>query len=159
SPLPLPMPMPRWPMPRWPVPRRTAPPRPAPRTLFRAMTLLVVAVGGMAAAGLTACGASGGGVGAAGGAPRPAGPLTAPPPPDPARLYRSMGLIAHGEPFPITGRLAYLAAASPETTYVVLTIALANRALTFTHDGDRYRAGYAVDMLVRQHGDSTVRMG
>ncbi|HEY0885218.1 MAG TPA: GWxTD domain-containing protein, partial [Ramlibacter sp.] len=89
----------------------------------------------------------------------PAGPLAAPPPPpDPARLYRGMGLIAHGGPFPITGRLSYLAGASPETTYVVVTIALPNRALTFTHAGDRYRAGYAVDVLVRQRGDSAVRV-
>lgn len=65
-----------------------------------------------------------------------------------------MGLIAHGEPFPITGRLSYLAAASPETTYTVVTIAIPNRALTFAHAGDRYRAGYAVDVVVRQYGDS-----
>ncbi|MHB1223522.1 MAG: GWxTD domain-containing protein [Gemmatimonadaceae bacterium] len=122
------------------------------------MTLPVVAVAGAAVAVLTACGASGGGVAAAGEAPRPAGPLAAPPPPDPARLYRGMGLIAHGEPFPITGRLSYLAGASAETTFVVVTIALPNRALTFTHDGDRYRAGYAVDVLVRQRGDSAARL-
>lgn len=131
---------------------------PGRRVLCRAIPLLATAAGALA--GPAACAGSGGLRGAEEtGAmpPRPAGLLAAPPPPDAVRLYRGMGLIAHGEPFPVTGRLSYLAGSSPETTYVVVTVAIPNRALTFTLSGDGYHAAYAVDAVVRQGNDTAAR--
>ncbi len=118
------------------------------------MPLVVAAV----AALLVSSGACwGGGAGRAvetGSGPQSARLKAAPPPPDPVQLYRSIGLIAHGDPFPIVGRVAYLASPSPESTQVVVTLAIPNRALTFTHTADSYQAAYNVHALVRENGDS-----
>lgn len=92
---------------------------------------------------------------APGSSPRPAASRNAPAPPDPVQLYRRMGLIAHGAPLPVTGRLSYMASPSADTTFTILTLALSNRALTFSHTGQDYRATYAVDLEVRRSGDTT----
>ena len=105
------------------------------------------------AAASIACGGGGRGE-APGSSPRPASARNAPAPPDPVQLYRRMGLIAHGAPLPVTGRLSYMAGPSADTTFAILTLALSNRALTFTHSGEDYRATYTVDLDVRRGGDT-----
>jgi GWxTD domain-containing protein len=70
------------------------------------------------------------------------------------QLYRRMGLIAHGAPLPVTGRLSYMAGPTADTTFAVLTLALANRALSFNHSGEDYRASYTVDVAVHRGGDT-----
>lgn len=110
-------------------------------------------------AGATACGGRAA-ASSAGEAPRPArsragAPLPAP---DPVELYRSMGLIAHGAPMPLTGRVSYVASGDPDTTFVLVTLALPSRALTFSHTGDRYQAAYRVEADVRQGGRETAAL-
>ncbi len=72
---------------------------------------------------------------------------------DPAPLYRQMGMIARGLPFPLVGRVGYLAAATPDTTHVVLGLSFAPTSLSFSREADnRYRAAYAVGITVERNG-------
>ncbi len=75
---------------------------------------------------------------------------------DPVRVYLDMGLLAEEDPIPFVGSVASLASPSPDTTLVMMTLSLPNRAFTFTREGDRYRATYQVLLDVRQ-GSATVR--
>lgn len=75
--------------------------------------------------------------------------------PDPVALYRRMGLLAEGGETPFVGSLAFFAG-PPDSTTVLLTVALSNRSLTFSREGDRYRASYNVTFEVRR-GTEVVR--
>ncbi|HEU4631785.1 MAG TPA: GWxTD domain-containing protein [Gemmatimonadaceae bacterium] len=120
---------------------------PLPSSLLRPAALLLLAMP-------IACGGGRRGE-APGSPPRPSADRNAPAPPDPIQLYRRMGLIAHGGPFPVTGRVSYMAGPSVDTTFAILTLALPNRALSFSHTGEDYRATYAVDIAVRRAGETT----
>lgn len=77
---------------------------------------------------------------------------------DATPLYRQMGLIARGLPFPVLGRAAFLASASPDTTHVVLSFAFASATLAFAREADdRFRADYAVSLVVRRGPDVVAR--
>ncbi len=67
-----------------------------------------------------------------------------------AALYERAGLIAVAGPVSYVGTLAYFAAPSPDTTLSLLTLSLTARTLTFTREGDRFRAGYTVTADLRQ---------
>ncbi len=72
---------------------------------------------------------------------------------DPTPLYRQMGMIARGLPFPVVGRTAFLPAASADTTHTVLVIGFAPSALRFARETDsRYRANYTVGITVEREG-------
>ena len=75
---------------------------------------------------------------------------------DATRVYQSMGLLASPGPVPFVGSVAYLAGPTPDSTVVLVTLSLANRALTFSRDSDRFRAGYQVQLDFRQ-GAALVR--
>lgn len=110
---------------------------------------------GVAVAGCSSSGRSGDGTTPQ---PRAARRTSPPPPPDPVQTFRRMGLIAHGGQFPLTGRVSYLATGSSDSTFMLLTLALPSRALTFSHTGEQYRAEYAVDGTVIQGGYSAARV-
>lgn len=74
---------------------------------------------------------------------------------DPVALYESAGLMAAKEPLPFVGNVRYLAGPSSDTTLVLVTLSLANRALTFTGEGEGQRAGYSVVIDVRQGGTTS----
>ena len=82
--------------------------------------------------------------------PTPRAGRDVPAPPDPVEVYRRLGLIAHGGALPVTGRVVHLAGPTPDTTLVVLALALPTRALSFTHGGAEYRATYRVDVDVER---------
>lgn len=107
---------------------------PSPRGLFAALALLAAA-----------CGASTANT-PDGGAPaiaRDTRNLSF----DPAPIYRQMGLIARGLPFPIVGRVGFLASSNPDTTHVVLALGFSSTSLTFTREADnRFRALYSVSL-------------
>lgn len=68
---------------------------------------------------------------------------------DPAPLYRQMGMIARGAPFPITGRIGYFAASTAAQTHVVLSLSFASTSLAFSREADnRFRANYTVSLAV-----------
>lgn len=108
----------------------------------------------------TACGRSGG-TAEPGGAPTPqraTPPATAPTPSarntltptfDAAPLYRQMGMLARGLPFPLVGRAAFTATATADTTHVIVALSFANAALSFAREADnRFRAGYSVSVVL-----------
>ncbi|HEX2781173.1 MAG TPA: GWxTD domain-containing protein [Gemmatimonadaceae bacterium] len=76
---------------------------------------------------------------------------------DVSRLYREVGLFVETTPVPFVGATHAFASESPDTTLVLLTLSLPNRALTFVREGDHYRAGYDVIVDARRGGSSARR--
>jgi GWxTD domain-containing protein len=71
---------------------------------------------------------------------------------DVSDIYRQIGLLAAPNPVAFVGRLSSFASASPDTTLVLASISIPNRALTFTREGDRYRAPYEVKLTLVRNG-------
>ncbi len=71
---------------------------------------------------------------------------------DMSELYRQIGLLAAPNPLAFVGKISSFASAYPDTTLVLASISIPNRALTFTREGDRYRAPYEVK-LTMSRGD------
>lgn len=69
---------------------------------------------------------------------------------DPTVIYHRMGLIATGTPLPFVGKIAYFATPSPESTMVLASVSIPNRALSFVREGDSYRAPYEVHVVLTQ---------
>ena len=67
-------------------------------------------------------------------------------------IYRQIGLLAAPNPLAFVGKLSSFAGASPDTTLVLASISIPNRALTFTREGDRYRAPYEVKLTLARNG-------
>jgi GWxTD domain-containing protein len=67
-------------------------------------------------------------------------------------IYRQIGLLAGPNPLAFVGRISSFASASPDTTLVLASISIPNRALTFTREGDRYRAPYEVKLTLSRNG-------
>ena len=67
-----------------------------------------------------------------------------------AALYERAGLIAVAGPVSYVGTLGFFASPHPDTTLSLLTLSLTARTLTFTREGDRFRAGYTVTADLRQ---------
>jgi GWxTD domain-containing protein len=59
-------------------------------------------------------------------------------------FYRRMGLLATPLPLDFVGKTAFFATGSSDTTLVLMSISLPNRALTFAREGERYSAPYEV---------------
>lgn len=73
---------------------------------------------------------------------------------DPAPLYRQMGMIARGLPFPIVGRVGFLASRVADTTHVLLGFSFAPASLSFTREADtRFRATYTVGIVLERNGE------
>jgi GWxTD domain-containing protein len=69
---------------------------------------------------------------------------------DVSELYRSIGLLAAPNPLAFVGKISSFASAHPDTTLVLVSISVPNRALTFTREGDRYRAPYEVKITMNR---------
>src|SRR5712672_546204 len=81
--------------------------------------------------------------------PRALPPVGAPAP-DVSELYRQLGLLAAPAPLSFVGKISSFASASPDPTLVLVSISIPNRALTFTREGDRYRAPYEVKLSLNR---------
>jgi GWxTD domain-containing protein len=76
---------------------------------------------------------------------------------DPRGVYRAAGLLVHGAPLGFVGNVGFLGSGSPDSTLVLVSIALANRALEFRPEGTLQRASYTVEIDFHAKGsDSTV---
>lgn len=76
---------------------------------------------------------------------------------DPLPLYRQMGLIARGLPFPVIGRVSALPARSTDSTHVVVVLGFAPSALRFNREtDDRFRATYTVSITAARDGAAPV---
>jgi GWxTD domain-containing protein len=67
-----------------------------------------------------------------------------------AALYEKAGLISVSGPVSYVGAIGHFATPRPDTTLSLLTLSLSARTLTFTREGDRFRAGYTVTGDLRQ---------
>lgn len=65
-------------------------------------------------------------------------------------IYRRAGMIAQGGAVPYTGVVRYFAGPSPDSTLVLLSLSLANRSLSFSAEGNQYRAAYRVASELRR---------
>jgi GWxTD domain-containing protein len=70
--------------------------------------------------------------------------------PDISELYRQIGLIAAPNPVAFVGKISTFASKSPDTTLLLVSLSLPNRALTFSREGDRYRAPYEVNLVLNR---------
>jgi GWxTD domain-containing protein len=70
--------------------------------------------------------------------------------PDISELYRQIGLIAAPNPVAFVGKVSAFASKTPDTTLLLVSISLPNRALTFSREGDRYRAPYEVNLVLNR---------
>ncbi len=117
------------------------------RTFAVAATAVVLLAGCASGRGATTGG------GQAPSAARAAGPVSnrrIPQQPDVIALYRRLGLLAEGGETPFVGSLSFVGGRSPDSTVMVLTVSMANRALHFGRDGDRYRATYNLGLEVKR---------
>src|SRR6266513_4271798 len=69
---------------------------------------------------------------------------------DVSELYRQIGLLAAPSPLAFVGKISAFASGHPDTTLVLASISVPNRALTFTREGDRYRAPYEVKLSINR---------
>jgi GWxTD domain-containing protein len=76
-------------------------------------------------------------------------------PVDAVQIYRQMGLFADNAGVPYVGRVSFLAGPA-DSTFVLISLSIASRALSFQREGDDYRATYRVVMNVKS-GDSVVK--
>lgn len=111
---------------------------------------------GLVLATAAACGGSPGAPGASGPAPavqRDQRNLSF----DPLPLYRQMGMIARGQPFPVVGRVGALPGRSADSSHVVVVLGFAPSALRFNREtDDRFRANYTVSITAAREGMAPV---
>jgi len=74
-------------------------------------------------------------------------------PRDPTVVYNQMGLIATGNPLAYVGKIAYFASPIPDSTMMLASISIPNRALSFVRDGETYRAPYEIRLRVARGGN------
>jgi GWxTD domain-containing protein len=75
-------------------------------------------------------------------------PVAGAPVPDISELYRQIGLLAAPGAVSFVGKVSAFASAHPDTTLVLASISIPNRALTFAREGERYRAPYEVKITL-----------
>ena len=88
---------------------------------------------------------------------------------DASVAYREMGFLVAGPQLPFVGAVRYLATSGPDSTLCVLSLSLANHALSFRRAGNVFVAEYRVEVAfrrpdsteaaVRVTRDETVRVG
>ena len=69
---------------------------------------------------------------------------------DVSEIYRQIGLLAAPNPLAFVGKVSSFATPFADTTLVLASISVPNRALTFTREGDRYRAPYEVKLTLNR---------
>jgi len=67
-----------------------------------------------------------------------------------SELYQGIGLLAAPSPVAFVGKISSFASAFLDTTLVLVSISIPNHALTFTREGDRYRAPYEVKLSLNR---------
>jgi GWxTD domain-containing protein len=78
---------------------------------------------------------------------------------DPIEAYRSIGLLTTVGPVSFVGNIRFLAGPSSDSALAIIAVSLPSRSLTFSREGDRYRAVYAVEFeLLEKRPSSTTRI-
>jgi GWxTD domain-containing protein len=73
---------------------------------------------------------------------------------DPTEAYRRAGFPTASGPVSFVGSVHFLAGPGPDSAFAIVAVSLPSRSLTFTREGERYRAAYEVtfDLLRRDDG-------
>ncbi len=77
---------------------------------------------------------------------------------DPMEAYRRGGLLTALGPVPFVGNVRFLAGPTSDSVLTIVTVSLPSRSLTFTRDGDRYRATYGVDFELLEKTTGIARL-
>jgi GWxTD domain-containing protein len=72
--------------------------------------------------------------------------------------YRRAGLLLGSGDLPFVGSVAFLAAAKPDSTLVLIDLSLPDHWLTFTREAERYHAAYDVVIELQRGGVSIKRV-
>jgi GWxTD domain-containing protein len=76
---------------------------------------------------------------------------------DPAETYRRAGLLTTSGPVSFVGNVRFLAGPSSDSVLAIVAVSLPSRSLTFTREGERYRATYEVEFDLLQKARGTAR--
>jgi GWxTD domain-containing protein len=77
---------------------------------------------------------------------------------DPVEMFRRVGLLTTSGPVSFVGNVRFLAGPTPDSVLAIVAISLPSRSLTFTREGDRYRAAYAVEFELLQKTTGVARL-
>ncbi len=72
---------------------------------------------------------------------------------DAGEVYRQMGFFATGAPLPFVGAVRWLAGRTADSTLGLISLSLANHALSFHRDGNEFIAEYRVEVSFRRDSE------
>ncbi|MFN2565282.1 MAG: GWxTD domain-containing protein [Gemmatimonadaceae bacterium] len=76
---------------------------------------------------------------------------------DPTEAYRRAGFLTTSGPVSFVGSVHFLAGPAPDSVLAVVAVSLPSRSLTFTREGERYRAAYEVEFELLRRAGGTAR--
>jgi GWxTD domain-containing protein len=76
---------------------------------------------------------------------------------DPAETYRRAGFLTTSGAVSFVGNVRFLAGPTVDSVLAIVAVSLPSRSLTFTREGERYRAVYEVAFDLLQKGEAAVR--
>ena len=76
---------------------------------------------------------------------------------DPAETYRHAGFLTASGPVSFIGTVHFLAGPAPDSILAIVAVSVPSRSLTFTREGERYRAAYEVEFDLLQRVDTVAR--
>jgi GWxTD domain-containing protein len=77
---------------------------------------------------------------------------------DAVTLYQESGLIASALPVAFVGTVGYFRGGMSDSTLTLVTLSMPTRSLTFSREGDRFRATYTVNAELRRSGETPTRI-